>query len=724
MQGKHARNIEDAKGAEELSAEVTAAGADGSEASAESAETVVMAPVSEEKGAENVESAETVVIPPVSSDASAENAETVLMAPVSDDASAETVVMVPVSSESTPASASVSPAGQPTSGIEPPPPPVGAPVPPPGVSATAAMPTAAMPTAAIPPAGQSASAQQAPTAVISVDQAKTEVMPAASSAGAHTAAAVAAAQAAAQAAVQDSASETLVMPTAPAASPSVAPNAQAVSDAAANLSVIGSDESAFAGVEMRKKRKGLKVFLITLAIIVVFLGAVYGVGAYVFSQRFLPDTSFGDVDISMMEAADLQELIDGQVKGYQLDLVGGAFSYRATSSDLGLSVDSAKMAQEMIEAQNQWAWPVLLLQGDHEAASQYALTYDTAGLEKAIKEKVETYNEGATPSQNATIVYDENTDQFVVQPDVTGTQYEPQAVIDTAESAISSLTPFVTLTDDQLIHAEIRAGDEKLTAASEEATKMVSAHLKLKLDGQDAGEIGPDDLHYLIHFDEDLNVTLDEDELSVWIDSIVKRYDTVGSERSYTRPDGKEITVSGGEYGWQVDQDALRQAVYDCVYGGSDMEMDIPCWQTAQVYNGQGQPDWGNRYADVDLSEQYVRFYDENGDLIWESACITGQPDGEHDTVEGVWSVNNKESPSKLIGRDRNGKKEYETTVQYWMAFEQNAIGFHDATWQPAFGGEMYRQGYGSHGCVNLPYSAAEELYYLIDWDDVVIVHW
>ena len=253
---------------------------------------------------------------------------------------------------------------------------------------------------------------------------------------------------------------------------------------------------------------------------------------------------------------------------------------------------------------------------------------------------------------------------------------------------------------------------------------MVSAHLKLKLDGKDAGEIGPDDLHSLIRFDENLNVSLDDDELGVWIDGIVKRYDTVGSERHYTRPDGKEITVSGGVYGWEVDQDALRDAVYECVTTGSDMEMDVPCWQTAQVFNGQGSPDWGNRYVDVDLSEQYVRFYDENGDLVWESACITGQPDGEHDTVEGVWKVNNKESPSKLVGRDRNGNKEYETSVQYWMAFEQNAIGFHDATWQPSFGGEMFRQGYGSHGCVNLPYSAAEELYGIIDWDDVVIVHW
>jgi len=84
--------------------------------------------------------------------------------------------------------------------------------------------------------------------------------------------------------------------------------------------------------------------------------------------------------------------------------------------------------------------------------------------------------------------------------------------------------------------------------------------------------------------------------------------------------------------------------------------------------------------------------------------------------------VNAKESPSKLIGYE-NGKKIYETMVQYWMPFEGNGIGFHDATWQPSFGGSMYANGYGSHGCVNLSYSDAQTLYGIIDYDDVVVVH-
>ena len=58
------------------------------------------------------------------------------------------------------------------------------------------------------------------------------------------------------------------------------------------------------------------------------------------------------------------------------------------------------------------------------------------------------------------------------------------------------------------------------------------------------------------------------------------------------------------------------------------------------------------------------------------------------------------------------------------MPFDRNVIGLHDATWQSSFGGTLYKDGYGSHGCVNLPYSAAQSLYNLIKVGDVVISHY
>ncbi|MBQ7718263.1 MAG: L,D-transpeptidase, partial [Clostridia bacterium] len=63
----------------------------------------------------------------------------------------------------------------------------------------------------------------------------------------------------------------------------------------------------------------------------------------------------------------------------------------------------------------------------------------------------------------------------------------------------------------------------------------------------------------------------------------------------------------------------------------------------------------------------------------------------------------------------------YESPVSYWMPFN-GGIGLHDATWRGAFGGSIYRGG-GSHGCVNLPFGVAQQLYGVISEGDPVVVY-
>ena len=54
----------------------------------------------------------------------------------------------------------------------------------------------------------------------------------------------------------------------------------------------------------------------------------------------------------------------------------------------------------------------------------------------------------------------------------------------------------------------------------------------------------------------------------------------------------------------------------------------------------------------------------------------------------------------------------YATPVAYWMVFADD-VGFHDATWQPYFGGTLYYSN-GSHGCVNMPLDQAAKLFDLV----------
>lgn len=144
--------------------------------------------------------------------------------------------------------------------------------------------------------------------------------------------------------------------------------------------------------------------------------------------------------------------------------------------------------------------------------------------------------------------------------------------------------------------------------------------------------------------------------------------------------------------------------------------------KTAATWN-PGKQDWPARYIDVDLSEQHVRMYDESSNVIWESDCVSGEPVYGGGTDTGVYFVYLKKSPETLKGLDYNGdgQPDYEVPVTYWMPFD-GGEGLHDAN-RGAFGGNIYTYN-GSHGCVNLPYSAAEALWGIVEVGDPVIVHW
>lgn len=110
-----------------------------------------------------------------------------------------------------------------------------------------------------------------------------------------------------------------------------------------------------------------------------------------------------------------------------------------------------------------------------------------------------------------------------------------------------------------------------------------------------------------------------------------------------------------------------------------------------------------NPYVVVSISKQTLKYY-EYGQLVLSSNVVTGI-NGK--TPTGTFKVLNKATNIILKGKD------YESFVNYWIAFKGVAFGFHDASWRSKFGGNIYKYN-GSHGCVNMPYSKVKQLYNMI----------
>ena len=121
-------------------------------------------------------------------------------------------------------------------------------------------------------------------------------------------------------------------------------------------------------------------------------------------------------------------------------------------------------------------------------------------------------------------------------------------------------------------------------------------------------------------------------------------------------------------------------------------------------------------YVEVSIGAQHLWFY-KDYQLLYETDVVTGCIAKNTPTQTGIFPIAYKESPATLIpSNETNG-----TPVKYWMPF-YDGQGLHDANWRSAFGGNIYQTS-GSHGCVNMPYPAAEFIFNNADTGTPVVLY-
>ncbi len=121
-----------------------------------------------------------------------------------------------------------------------------------------------------------------------------------------------------------------------------------------------------------------------------------------------------------------------------------------------------------------------------------------------------------------------------------------------------------------------------------------------------------------------------------------------------------------------------------------------------------------NVWVDVDLSEQIISV-NSGTENIFSTYCVTGTFN-KTDTPVGDHYILSKEMDAILRGDT------YEVGVSYWMPFTASGCGIHDATWRYDFSRDAYINN-GSHGCVNVIYDTARQIFDLVDVGTLVRVH-
>ena len=464
--------------------------------------------------------------------------------------------------------------------------------------------------------------------------------------------------------------------------------------------------------------------LVAAGVVVGVVAAVYLGGVAFFSLHFMPNTTLAGQDVSLRPVSEVSSELDGNVASFQARVSGCGIELSLTGEDVGLAMDAHAFVSGAKGSENPWAWPVEVL-SSHVFDEGFGATVDAEKVASLLAEPIAKVNEQGTDPTDATVAYDKEAGAFAVVPETYGTTIDEQACVDYVVQALQGLETTVQLDETCLKQPAVKSGDEALAKGVESANALLVGDIPLTFNGTQATVVTNDMLGGWVKVAADGTAALDEAAVTEWArGDLSKQLDTVGTTRTYTRPDGMQISVSGGTYGWSIDGAALAKALCEQVASGSNAALEIPALQKAGAWTQQGGQDWPNTYIDLSIGEQYVRFY-QDGQLVWESPCVTGDLATAHYTPTGVYAVNSyKGTDQTLLGFDENGDGEpdYESHVNYWIPFIDNAIAFHDADWRGSFGGDIYTYN-GSHGCVNLPSDKAQSLYDLAAVGTVVVVH-
>ena len=468
-----------------------------------------------------------------------------------------------------------------------------------------------------------------------------------------------------------------------------------------------------ATAEAPKRRR--KLWLIPVALVAA-AGAAYVAGALHFQRTFLPNTTVNGIDVSGKTPEELAQIVEDDAMSWTSTLSGDGLNIALTAENVGLAYDGEELASSAIAQQNPWAWPLEYTKS-RDLTAEGSVTFDEEKLWSLIEPVVSESQAQADQYVDGGIVYDAEADVYRVQDDATPRHINRAALMVQASPQIIGMADAVTVDETCL------DPDEKVEQALAAANALVGATVELKLGDEVAYTLDADAISQWVSFDDDLNVVLDEQAiLDFGPGALSEALDTVGTTRTFTRPDGKEITVTGGAYGWSIDGAATSDLILAAIKSGQPTTIDVPTFSEADHVNPGGQ-EWG-RYIDVDRTEQYARFYDEDGNVIWETDLVTGQPNLGHETPEGVWFVTSKETNTQLRGpEDAEGNPEWISYVDFWMGVVGNRVGLHNAPWRGSFGGDIYTWN-GSHGCINMSYEAAQELFNLVEIGVPVVVHY
>ena len=447
------------------------------------------------------------------------------------------------------------------------------------------------------------------------------------------------------------------------------------------------------------KKFNKKKLLIILAIVFAVIVVIYIGMSVFFMSHFYFRTTLNGNSVSGYSANKIHDNWKEDINNYSLKIVeSDGTESELMGADIDLTLQWDDTIANMISKQNGFEWPIKLFKPDN-LTSEAIVTFDEDKLDTVIDgfsfmdESKQKMPVDATVSE-----YDEE-NGFTLVESVPGTAINRPILKKAVETALYGLADTYQITEGNgYLAPKVTNDNEKLLSAIETMNKYIDSVIEYEV-GSETETLDVSTFADWISINDKQKIEIDEEKVAEFIDEMEAKYNTFGKTKSLATSYGTTINVGNCHYGWQIDPELEAEAIVNDIKGGEKVTRDFNYKYTAASHSGN---DYGNSYVEINLTAQHLFLYKE-GNLVIESDFVSGNVSNGNATPTGVFGVTYTEKDATLRGDN------YATPVSFWMPFNGN-VGMHDATWRSSFGGSTYKRS-GSHGCINLPYSAAQTIF-------------
>lgn len=465
-----------------------------------------------------------------------------------------------------------------------------------------------------------------------------------------------------------------------------------------------------------KKNKSALIIVVLLFAVISIAYVITGVH---FNSHFFYGTYINNCDVSGMSIEDAKNKLMQSSNEYTLTLEEQNYNYETIyGTDIGLTTNISDSLDSLLTEQNSFAWIFNILGSKEYIADESMIyyTYDEATLLEIIDGLDCVDPAYPIEAKNAELVIMNGEFQIVAE-DVSNIAHKEE-LTEKIKVCIEAQEPTLNLMNENLYDKpDILADDPDLIAKKDLCSSLANVQIDLIFGYADEHI----DVQTLINWvstqkqdNGEYKLVVNKDAISDYVSNLSEQYNTSGKPKMFATTGGDVVEIIWGDYGWRLDNEYAVEQLSKMVTSAKSTTIDLTdhseesnkWWaQTAVGYDANGNDYYGTTYAEVSIQEQHMWMY-QDGVLALETDVVTGNPNLGNDTPVGAFRIRSMSLDAVLRGPG------YETPVDYWMVFADD-VGFHDATWQAAFGGDLYYTN-GSHGCVNMPLDQAEKLYGLI----------